>query len=133
MKYELTKDLETGNLTIDREHKELFNAVNDMMDACSKGKGRTQIDATIKFLLNYVDRHFAHEEQLHQKSGFPNLEVHKQFQANYAKKLRDIVSAIPADGPKMVDLIHINQHIGVLISHIRSTDKKLGAFINSQK
>ncbi len=53
------------------------------------------------------------------------MEVHKQFHANYAKKLRDIVSAIPADGPKMVDLIHINQHIGVLISHIRSTDKKL--------
>lgn len=40
MKYELTKDLETGNLTIDREHKELFNAVNDMMDAWFQGKGK---------------------------------------------------------------------------------------------
>ena len=133
MKYELTKDLETGNTTIDREHRELFNAVNDMMDACSKGKGRAQIDSTVKFLLSYVDKHFAHEEQLHQQSGFENLAAHKQFHANYTKKLREIVAAIPATGATMADLTNINQHIGLLVSHIRSTDKKLGEFINSKK
>lgn len=133
MKYELTKDLETGNMTIDREHRELFKAVNDMMDACAMGKGRAHIDPTVKFLLSYVDKHFAHEEELHQKSGFPNLAAHKQFHANYTQKLRAIVSAIPASGPTMADLTSINQHIGILVSHIRSTDKKLGEFIGSHK
>ena len=32
MRYELTKELETGNATIDREHRELFNAVNQLLD-----------------------------------------------------------------------------------------------------
>ena len=33
MRYELTKELETGNAIIDGEHRELFNAVNSLMDA----------------------------------------------------------------------------------------------------
>lgn len=40
MKYEVTKDLETGNSIIDGEHRELFRAVNSLMDACGKGQGR---------------------------------------------------------------------------------------------
>ena len=43
MKYELTKDLETGNRIIDNEHRELLNAVNALLDACSAGKGRAQV------------------------------------------------------------------------------------------
>ena len=132
MKYELTKDLETGNSTIDREHRELFAAVNSMMDACAKGQGRASIEPTIKFLLNYVDKHFAHEEELHQKSGFENLAAHKQFHVGYTAKLRDIAASIPDAGPSVADLSKLNQHIGVLITHIRTVDKRLGAYITSK-
>ena len=45
MRYELTKDLETGNPLIDSEHTELFNAVNNIVDACSKGQGRHIIES----------------------------------------------------------------------------------------
>ena len=71
MKYELTKELETGNSIIDREHRELFQAVNQLMDSCGYGKGRAAMEPAIKFLLDYVDKHFAHEEQLQQASGYP--------------------------------------------------------------
>ena len=64
MKYELTKDLESGNAIIDGEHRELFRAVNTLMDACGKGQGRAALEPAIKFLLDYVNKHFAHEEQL---------------------------------------------------------------------
>ena len=43
MRYEVTQDLVTGNALIDSEHRQLFAAVNDLMDACSQGKGRDQI------------------------------------------------------------------------------------------
>ena len=68
MKYELTKDLETGNAIIDSEHRQLFSAVNQLMDACSSGQGRAKIEPTLRFLLDYVDKHFAHEEQLQQQA-----------------------------------------------------------------
>ncbi len=38
MRYELTKELETGNTIIDGEHSELFRAVNNILDA-AKGRG----------------------------------------------------------------------------------------------
>ena len=38
MRYEMTKDLETGNALIDSEHRQLFKAVNDLLDAVPREK-----------------------------------------------------------------------------------------------
>ena len=43
MRYELTQDLLTGNQLIDSEHRQLFDAINALMDACAQGAGRTKI------------------------------------------------------------------------------------------
>lgn len=132
MKYELTKDLETGNPVIDREHRELFQAVNQLMDSCDKGQGRASMEPAIQFLLNYVDKHFAHEEQLQQSTGYPGIAAHRAFHANYRATLRNIVAQIPAAGPSITDLMKLNAHIGVLITHIRTGDKKLGAHLKKR-
>lgn len=132
MKYELTKDLETGNATIDKEHRELLQAVNKLMEACSMGKGRTAIEPTLKFLLDYVGKHFGHEETLQMQSKYPNMAVHKQFHAEYTRQLKQIAAGIPASGPSVMDLSTLNQHIAKLVTHIRTEDKKLGQFLNSK-
>lgn len=129
MRYELTKELETGNVIIDSEHSELFKAVNNIIDACSKGQGRNIIDPAIKFLLAYVDKHFAHEEQLQRDSKYPDMENHKKFHESYKKQLKEIASKIPVDNPSITDLVKLNGHIAVLINHIRIEDKKLGKFL----
>ena len=132
MRYELTKDLETGNVVIDQEHKELFRAVNQLMDSCHMGQGRSAMESAIKFLTDYVDRHFAHEEQLQQAGGYPNRAPHRVFHEEYKKKLKQIVAAIPAAGPTVGDLGNLNMHIALLVNHIRSEDKKVGAFLKQK-
>ena len=128
MKYEVTKDLETGNVKIDSEHRELFAAVNAMMDACTSGKGRAAVEPTMKFLLSYVDKHFAHEMELQEKSNYPGRAAHKRFHTAYTAKLRELAMALP-ENPTLGDLGNLNQHIAVLLSHIRTEDKRLGAFL----
>ncbi|MCI9167026.1 MAG: hemerythrin family protein [Dorea sp.] len=128
-KYELTKDLETGNAMIDQEHRELFGAVNRLFEACSKGQGRAGIDPAVQFLLGYVDKHFAHEERLQQTSGYPNMAAHKTFHAGYKKTLKELAAQLPAEGATVGDLSKLNKHIAVLISHIRNEDKRLGEFL----
>ncbi len=128
-KYEFTKDLETGNLTIDNEHRELLNAVNSLLEACEEGKGRAKMSETVKFLNDYVERHFAHEEQLQKKSGYPSYEAHKAFHEKYKQTLREITSGM-SDNISIADLAKFNAHVSLLVSHIRSEDKKLGAFLN---
>ncbi|MCI8913776.1 MAG: hemerythrin family protein [Lawsonibacter sp.] len=129
MKYELTKELETGNSIIDREHRELFQAVNQLMDSCGYGKGRAAMEPAIKFLLDYVDKHFAHEEQLQQASGYPGMMAHKTFHRQYTQGLREAVAAIPAGGPSISDLANLNRYVTTLITHIKIEDKKLSAFL----
>ena len=131
MKYELTKDLETGNRIIDNEHRELLNAVNALLDACSAGKGRAQVSSTVKFLNDYVDRHFAHEEQLQKQSGYPGYEAHHAFHEKYKQTLREITAGM-SDNCSIADLAKLNGHVSLLVSHIRTEDKKLGAFLNKE-
>ena len=50
-----------------------------MIDACSGGKGRTAMEPAIQFLLSYVDKHFAHEEQLQQMNNYPDIAAHTRF------------------------------------------------------
>lgn len=88
------------------------------------------MDATIKFLNNYVEQHFSHEERLQQQSKYPNITAHKAFHEQYKKTLKEITSKISVAGPTIVELGKLNGHIGVLISHIRTEDKKLGAFLS---
>ena len=129
-RYEFTKNLETGNAMIDREHRELIQAVNRLLDACSEGKGRAFMDETIKFLNNYVNQHFSHEEQLQKRSSYPGLAAHRAFHEKYKQTLKEITSQISASGPTIAELGKLNKHISVLLSHITTDDKKLGAFLN---
>lgn len=129
MRYELTNDLKTGNAVIDREHSELLAAVNKLMDACGSGQGRAAITPTVKFLLDYVDKHFAHEEQLQASAKYPGLEAHRAFHRSYTAQLKDIAAKM-SDTPSIADMAKLNTQVALLVTHIRTEDKKLGAFLN---
>ena len=44
MAFKWTDDLATGNAIIDGEHQKLIKAADDLVEACSQGKGRQVID-----------------------------------------------------------------------------------------
>ncbi len=132
MQYQLTPDLETGNKQIDEEHRELFARVNRLMQACSSGRGRTEAGPAMDFLRSYVATHFRHEEALQRDAKYPDYAPHKQFHDQYEKKLRDIAAAVSASDVTLAELNQINQHISVLIMHIRLEDKKLGKYLKQK-
>ena len=129
MKYELTPELVTGNRLIDSEHRQLFDAVNKLMDACSQGRGREQIMSTAQFLNDYVGKHFGDEERLQIQSKYPNYSAHKQFHDGYKDQLRLVIQDLSAQGATVKALGDLNRIVGVLISHIRMEDKKLAQHV----
>lgn len=129
MKYELTDDLVTGNALIDSEHRELFAAVNNLMDACAQGKGRDQIQKTVQFLGDYVAKHFRDEENLQTKSNYPGYPAHKQFHDGYRRKLTETAQALMQEGPSVKALGDLNGVVAILVSHIRTEDKRLARHI----
>lgn len=134
MKYEITADLLTGNSLIDSEHKQLFEAVNRLLDVFSSKdrSGRDEIMSAATFLVNYVNKHFEHEEELQKKSGWREYDIHLRFHEDYKKNLRKIVDDIPKEGPKIENVSELNVHIVRLITHIRTMDKRLGGFLKEQ-
>lgn len=132
MRYEVTQDLMTGNALIDSEHRQLFAAVNDLMDACAQGRGRDQIEKMVKFLSDYVVKHFSDEEGLQTRSNYPGYPAHKTFHDGYRRQLGDKMDLLRREGPTVKALGELNQIVGVLVSHIRTEDKRVARHIMEQ-
>ena len=151
MRYELTQDLLTGNQLIDSEHRQLFDAINALLDACAQGAGRTKINETVQFLNSYVNKHFGDEEKLQVQSKYPGYAAHKQFHDGYKRQLsqttqaliaegptvhegykRELAAAanqIGAEGPSVKSLHTLNTLVGTLITHIRTEDKRVARHV----
>ncbi len=129
MKYEFTADLLTGNSLVDSEHRHLFDAVNQLMDACSVGKGREQIQSTVTFLNDYVVRHFQDEERLQVQAHYPNYGAHKQFHTGYRNQLSATAQVLIQEGPSVKTLGDLNRAVATLITHIRTEDKRMARYV----
>ena len=132
MHYEVTPDMVTGNNLIDSEHRQLFAAVNDLMDACSRGEGRAKIENTVRFLTDYVAKHFQDEEDLQVRSKYPAYPTHKVFHDGYRRQLSDTARELLQQGPTVKALGDLNRVVGVLVSHIRTEDKRLAKHVKEQ-
>lgn len=132
MHYEVTPELVTGNSLIDSEHRQLFAAVNDLMDACSRGEGRANIEKTVRFLNDYVAKHFRDEEDLQTRSKYPGYPAHKTFHDGYRRQLSEVAQNLLAEGATVKSLGNLNMVVGVLVSHIRTEDKRLAKHVKEQ-
>jgi len=134
MEYKWDQSLETGNVAIDEQHKALINVINDLLYACSQGKGRLEIQETLNFLSDYVVRHFSDEEKLQIKSKYPDYVAHKKLHEDFKRDVANIVSEFEKGGATIQLVAKVNMKIGEwLIKHIKTIDKKVAEHINSIK
>lgn len=73
-----------GSAPLDRQHSNILDRINDLYDALMTQQGEAVARATLEKLKEYVKVHFAAEEALLRKVGYPDLEVqikqHRYFQ-----------------------------------------------------
>lgn len=133
MAYNWDKSLETGNITIDGQHKSIIDSINKLLEACSQGKGRNEVENTLKFLQDYVVKHFNDEEKLQLKSSYPDYKAHKEKHEAFKKTVNEIVQEYNTGGASIQLVAKVNSSVaGWLISHIKSEDKKVAAHIKSK-
>lgn len=133
MAYTFTKDLETGNAMIDSQHRQLIDAINGLLAACSQGKGRQEIEKTTKFLQDYTAKHFGDEEKLQIQSRYPDYQNHKKYHEGFKQVVRDISAQLAQEGPTVALVGKVNTSIGGwLLNHIKKEDVKVAAHIRSQ-
>jgi len=101
----------TGNPLVDHQHQALFEAINGFDDALASGAGPQRIDELLTFLEGYTKEHFATEEFLMIRAGFPNLDTHKGEHERLLTRVKFIVDLRNQD-PALVPPEGLSKFLG---------------------
>ena len=116
----------TGFPTVDSQHQELIQRINELHAACVRGTVREELMEQLNFLGSYVVSHFADEEKLMQAHRCP---ARGQNQAAHAKFLQDyeqVMAMVKANGASTKVALQLKQMLGDwLTNHICRIDTGL--------
>ena len=132
MAIEWNENLVTGNNDIDNQHKELFKRFDTLLEACNQRKGKEEVYKLLLFLGDYVKTHFAMEEELQKRSGYPHYQAHKEQHEGFIKELEILEQQFKMEGATLSLVIQTNQSIvNWLINHINVKDKDLAVYLRA--
>ncbi len=128
-----TPDLAVGVTIIDDQHKELFNRVNQLLEASAQGKGKEEIGKILDFLGTYTITHFGTEEKEMTRLGYGGIAAHKGEHLAFLRDFGNLARDYQQAGASTSMVIAVQRRVcDWLVSHIGKSDKALGAFIKSK-
>ncbi|AAM23555.1 hemerythrin [Caldanaerobacter subterraneus subsp. tengcongensis MB4] len=129
-----TESLSVGNETIDSQHKELIQKINDVLEACNRQHGKEKVVEVMQFLKDYTVKHFKDEENLMKKYQYPMYEEHKKIHEDLVKKVEDLDERIKREGVSLSVVMTVNKTlVDWFVNHISKEDKKVGEYIKNRK
>jgi len=115
---------------VDKQHKELVDAINKLTDACTQGKGRPEIERTLNFVVSYTQAHFKDEEIIQQKLGYPGATAHKWIHTQFIMTVGALVQEFNQNGPTIALIGKLNKSlVDWVVNHIKTEDKKIGEYM----
>ncbi len=130
--YHFTKNLETGNAIIDKQHKELIDVLNKLISACLKAQGGKELVPTLDFLIKYTETHLKDEEGLQTAAKYPGFIAHKQKHDAFKKGLGELYKEHKQKPDDVAIVSKIAKILGDwLINHIQKEDLAMAKFVNS--
>lgn len=133
MRIKWSTELESGVRSIDLQHEELIEMLNELSEGYAKACSGEVLDDVMQRLEGYIVFHFSTEEAL--MAGLPrtekHIERHKQEHLNFVDKFNEMRHQSKHDGlaamGNLIDFLH-----AWLYEHILKTDRQLGALLISQ-
>ncbi|MBI2353519.1 MAG: hemerythrin family protein [Deltaproteobacteria bacterium] len=126
------KDLATGNVKIDDQHKELFRKINLLLAACEECKGKDEVGNLLRFLNRYVREHFQDEESLQVRHNYPLHKAHKQEHDAFIRDLTNVEELFSREGASLVVIVNTGKMaLDWIRNHIYRLDKEMAEFVNN--
>ncbi len=101
---EWTKDLETGDSTIDQEHREIYGRLNALEAAIERGAEHDALRGLIHLLLDYTHKHFRHEEAVMRCRNCPTREANSNAHDEFLSRMIQWL-AIMNTGPVPISVV----------------------------
>ena len=132
MAYQWDSTLETGYEKVDKQHKQLIIALNNLMEANTGGKGDVAVMETLDFLTGYAIKHFADEEQLQVDYQYPDYLNHKRIHEEFKVTVGGFVKRVRNEGPSVPLINEVISAVGAwLLNHIKGDDFRMAAFVKA--
>ena len=114
---------ECGEPTIDREHRELFELANVLLDASFRSKSSPQaFDTALEKLLAHIARHFSDEEALLAQHGYKDIETHRRAHAGLLARASEL-KASAVSKTSFGDLVEFLAN-AVVAQHLFKVDRE---------
>lgn len=114
---------------IDAQHKQLFELVNELLDAMQKQKAQDIILKIINGLADYAVDHFKFEEKYFQQFNYPQTAEHVKEHEAFIKKVTEFKKGYE-ENPNLLTIQVLHFLRDWLKKHIKGTDKNYVAFFN---
>ncbi|MHB8766817.1 MAG: bacteriohemerythrin [Deferrisomatales bacterium] len=113
---------------VDRQHRQLFQMINDAYDAADGGDPR-RIGAVLQGMAEYARDHFTLEERLMRESGYDRTDLHLGEHDAFAARARAYEEAAAAGRPP--EGREVFRFLAEWLSaHILEVDARLASHLN---
>jgi hemerythrin-like metal-binding protein len=122
-KLEWNASLELGVAAMDREHRQLIEAMDRVCKLDEQGAGKVQLDQALQQLVSITKKHFADEERYMESIDYPDRRRHALIHVDMLEKIGKHYEAFQAgDGGLPEGFMSFLVHW--LGAHIKGIDKK---------
>ncbi len=114
-----SSDMDTGIAIIDSQHQRIVDYLNKFDDAKDSGNRET-VNFVLNELVDYTLTHFAFEEELQAKAGYPFLKAHKRVHDIFTKRVEEFQQRAASGedvAPELLSMLKI-----WLVNHIKGDD-----------
>lgn len=122
--------LETGNEVVDRQHRSLFDLLNELHDSIVGSKGQEVQGEVLSRMANYAVVHFADEEALMRSIDYPALPQQQRMHSEFVAEVTQMSDEWRSGGTLLPITVAMFLR-GWLTKHIRNEDGKIGEFIRA--
>ncbi|WP_160690418.1 bacteriohemerythrin [Clostridium sp. C2-6-12] len=122
--------LDIGIESIDNQHMELVNRLDQLLTSVEEGKGHDEVINTLNFLEEYVVKHFDEEEELQKKINYPLFEIQHAQHEEFKNELKNFRKTFETQGASEALVINIQEKlVDWFRNHIINLDKDLGDYL----
>ncbi|GLH71670.1 hemerythrin [Geothrix limicola] len=122
---------DTGIRIIDEQHQELFRIVEALRRMVQDGTRRTEVEALLEDLVTCSERHFATEEGIMARYGYPDLTQHVSEHATMLTSLHELLAKFQESDQAMAMLVPTFME-GWLKHHISDGDFGFVTFLKAR-
>lgn len=126
--------LAMGVPELDAQHAELFQHLDALLQAIRRGSSRDEVGRTLDFLCQYVQTHFAAEEELMRATSYPGYVEHKLQHDAFARELATFEDERRREGPTPSLILRVNGRVTAwLRDHIYRVDRALAEHLIARR